>query len=189
MEATTVVELNEMLLQVAAGSRTAFERYYQSTVDRCLALATSVLGSGLWAEDCVAETYVSVWRTAPTFDPNRSSALSWLLLICRNRAIDRLRRERFQVPLSPTDDSSTSEPVGEVRFGDFIAIDRLRAGLLQLSAAQRRVIDLGYFQGLSQAEIANHTGWPLGTVKSHMRRSLNLLRQSLGDAEGQRHVG
>ena len=189
MEGAVVIELNELLLQVAKGSRAAFEHYYRRTVDRCLALATSVLVSGLWAEDCVAETYVSVWRTAPSFDPSRSSALSWLLLICRNRAIDRLRRERFQVPLSPTDDSRTTEPVSELRFGDFIAIDRLRAGLLQLSTAQRRVIDLGYFQGLSQAEIANHTGWPLGTVKSHMRRSLNLLRQSLGEVEGQRHVG
>lgn len=176
-----------LLARVAAGERAAFDAFYSATVDRCMALARSVLGNHAWAEDCVADTYVAAWRQASSFDPSRASAIGWLSMICRTRAIDRLRRERTQqgysVSLRPLDDEAEQGLDPASVFGGFLAFGKLAEALQKLSGEQRRLLEFTYFQGLSNSEIAATTGLPLGTVKSCIRRGVALLRKELLDDE------
>ncbi len=182
--------LDELLQRVGRGDRRAFDQFYARSVDRCLALACSVLGNRGWAEDCVADSYVHAWRQASAFDPARASAIGWLLMICRTRAIDRLRRERTQAGYAdPAQAPETSSAQGQDPaqvFGGLIAFGRLQQALQQLSAEQRRALEMTYFQDLSNAEIAAATGWPLGTVKSLIRRGIAVLRKELLDDEPDR---
>lgn len=176
-----------LLARVAAGERAAFDAFYSATVDRCMALARSVLGNSAWAEDCVADTYVAAWRQASSFDPARASAIGWLSMICRTRAIDRLRRERTQqgysISLRPLDDEAEQGLDPASVFGGFLAFGKLAEALQKLSDEQRRLLKFTYFQGLSNSEIAAITGLPLGTVKSCIRRGVALLRKELLDDE------
>jgi RNA polymerase sigma-70 factor, ECF subfamily len=180
-------DLDALLQRVAAGERAAFDAFYSATVDRCMALARSVLGNHAWAEDCVADSYVAAWRQAASFDPGRASAMAWLSMICRTRAIDRLRRERTQVGYSlrlrPLDDEAEQGLDPASVFGGFLAFGKLERALHRLSGEQRRLLELTYFQGLSNSEIATATGLPLGTVKSCIRRGVALLRKELLDDE------
>ena len=180
-------QLDALLGQVAKGDRRAFAEFYERTVDRCMALAVSVLGSRTWAEDCVADAYVTAWRQAATFDAARAPAIAWLFLICRTRAIDRLRREQMHLSYSvgvrqrgenvERGTESGSESV--VSFGDFVAVRQLHSALQQLSDEQRTAVELAYFQGMSHSEVAAATGWPIGTAKSYVRRALAVLRKEL----------
>ena len=184
-------QLDALLGQVANGDRRAFAEFYAQTVDRCMALAVSVLGSRTWADDCVADAYVAAWRQAANFDAARAPAIAWLLLICRTRAIDRLRREQMHVSYSvgtrlqeenvEHDIEGGSEDV--VNFGDFIAVRQLHSALQQLTGAQRTAVELAYFQGMSHSEVAAATGWPIGTTKSYVRRALAVLRKELAQHE------
>jgi len=179
--------LDALLQRVAAGERAAFDAFYTATVDRCMALARSVLGNPAWSEDCVADTYVAAWRQAANFDPARASAIGWLSMICRTRAIDRLRRERTQIgysiSLRPIDDEVEQSLDPAAQFGRFLVSGKLQKALSQLSAERRKLLELTYFQGLSNSEIAAATGLPLGTVKSGLRRSVALLRKELLEDE------
>lgn len=182
-----LLPLEVLLGQAAKGDRRAFADFYEQTVDRCMALAISVLGSRIWAEDCVADTYVAVWRQAATFDAARAPAVAWLFMICRTRAIDRLRREQLHasygvdVRQSGIDAGAGARSAddGVVSFGDFVAVRQLHRALRQLSDEQRIAVELAYFQGMSHSELAAATGWPIGTAKSYVRRALAVLRKEL----------
>jgi len=189
----TNLHLDALLGQVAKGDRRAFAQFYAQTVDRCMALAVSVLGSRIWAEDCVADAYVAAWRQAATFDAARSPAIAWLFMICRTRAIDRLRREQMHASYSvdvrrqegAVEGGASSGSEGVVSFGDFVAVRQLNSALRQLSDAQRMAVELAYFQGMSHSEVAAATGWPMGTTKSYVRRALAVLRKELVQDEDQ----
>lgn len=176
-------DLNELMQRIAHGDRAAFDAFYRQTVDYCMAIASSVLNHSGWAEDCVAEAYVTVWRQSMNFDPSRAQARSWLAMICRSRAIDRLRRERTQehpeFTANLADWTATAELDPALRFGHLLAGGKLRTALAQLDQRQRQLLELCYFQGLSNSEIAAATGLPLGTVKSGLRRSIAHLRKEL----------
>lgn len=180
-------QLDALLAEVAKGDRRAFAQFYAQTVDRCMGLAVSVLGSRVWAEDCVADAYVAAWRQAATFDAARSPAIAWLFMICRTRAIDRLRREQMHASYSVdvrrqeggTDGGNGGGGEGVLNFGDFVAVRQLHSALRQLSDEQRIAVELAYFQGMSHSEVAAATGWPIGTAKSYVRRALAVLRKEL----------
>ncbi len=179
----TVQRANTLTTQCARGDRAAFGQLYALTVDACMGMAMSVLGSRTWAEDCVADTFVAVWKTAQNFAPERADAITWIMMICRSRALDRLRRERTHENYADIhlqwSDEIVSEPEPAQVFANFLAFGQLRNALQQLSEKQRRVIALTYFHGLTQSEIAQITGWPLGTIKSYVNRSLATLRNEL----------
>jgi RNA polymerase sigma-70 factor, ECF subfamily len=189
---STNQRLDALLGQVAKGDRQAFAEFYAQTVDRCMALAVSVLGSRTWADDCVADSYVTAWRQATTFDATRAPAIAWLFMICRTRAIDRLRREQMHVSYSVDvrrqHDGLEAGADGVVSFGDFVAVRQLRSALQQLTQEQRTALDLAYFQGMSHSEVAAATGWPIGTTKSYVRRALAVLRKELIEDEDQKHA-
>jgi RNA polymerase sigma-70 factor (ECF subfamily) len=174
-------DLNALLGKIASGDQAAFRAFYEATVDRCTGVATSVLRSTVWADDCVADTYVQVWRTAGQFDSSRGHALAWLTMLCRTRAIDRLRKEQAQLITAAELIAEHRDDDMQDRFGDMQATGALKSALAQLSGEQRRALELTYFQGLSNSEIAKITGWPLGTTKSHVRRALAVLRKELLD--------
>jgi RNA polymerase sigma-70 factor (ECF subfamily) len=136
-------------------------------------------------EDVVEETFWQAWRQAARFDATRGAVQTWLLTIARSRALDRVRslRRRREEPLEGDDGETVVQQVAEGDPGqDAEASERRRivvAALSGLPAEQREALELGYFGGLSQSEIAERTGQPLGTVKTRMRLAMQKLRGQL----------
>ncbi len=148
-------------------------------------LILRVVRDGGIAEDLVQETFLRVWNRAQGFDAERGALGPWLLSIARNRAIDYLRsasgRERNAVEWEEIDHPSLYIHMER----DILASDNarvLRAALLKLAPRQREVIELAYFEGLTQTEMAERMGQPLGTVKTWVRSALKTLRDDLGMA-------
>lgn len=137
------------------------------------------------AEDLVQETFLRIWNRAQVFDAKRGALGPWLVAVARNRAIDYLRsasgRERNSLELEETDHPSLYTDMER----DLLASDKarlVRAALEKLSPRQREVIELAYFEGLTQTEMAERMGQPLGTVKTWVRTALKNLREEFGEA-------
>jgi RNA polymerase sigma-70 factor (ECF subfamily) len=136
-------------------------------------------------EDVVEETFWQAWRQASRFDPTRGAVQTWLLTIARSRALDRVRslRRRREEPLEGEDGESATQVAAPSDPGlDAEASERRRivtAALSGLPTEQREALELGYYGGLSQSEIAERTGQPLGTVKTRMRLAMQKLRSQL----------
>jgi RNA polymerase sigma-70 factor (ECF subfamily) len=135
------------------------------------------------AEDLVQETFLRVWSRVQGFDADKGSIGPWLLAVARNRAIDYLRsttgRARNSLELDATDHPALYSDMEK----DLLVSDkarRIKAAMLKLSPNQREVIELAYFEGLSQTEMAARMGQPLGTVKTWVRTALKNLRDELG---------
>jgi RNA polymerase sigma-70 factor (ECF subfamily) len=148
-------------------------------------LILRVVRDGALAEDLVQETFLRVWNRAQGFDAQRGALGPWLLAVARNRAIDYLRsasgRERNSLELEQTDHPSLYTDMER----DILASDKaraIRAALEKLSPRQREVIELAYFEGLTQTEMAERLGQPLGTVKTWVRTALKNLREEFGEA-------
>lgn len=169
---------SDLLLQWLSASRlgdqAAFRRLYDATSGRLMGLAMAMTGNRADAEDVVAECYAQAWRDAANYDAARGSVMTWLLVICRSRALDRRRRRRNTVDIdeAPAVEFETGE------LADARASERLRAGIQALTDVQRQMVSLAFFRGLTHQEIASATQLPLGTVKSHLRRALIALRDA-----------
>jgi RNA polymerase sigma-70 factor, ECF subfamily len=137
------------------------------------------------AEDLVQETFLRVWNRAQGFDAQRGSIGPWLLAVARNRAIDYLRsaggRERNALELDETDHPSLYTDMEQGLLNSDKA-RRVKTAMEKLSPNLRQVIELAYFEGLSQTEMAERMGQPLGTVKTWVRSALKSLRDQLGTA-------
>jgi RNA polymerase sigma-70 factor (ECF subfamily) len=133
------------------------------------------------------DTFWQVWRQAPRFDPQKGSATAWVLMMARSRALDAARaraRDPVQASAHSVDDE---DPFADEAAGDPLdllqAVRRdgaLHAQLAKLDPLRRQLISLAFFRGMTHDEIADHTGLPLGTVKSHFRRTLAALQSALG---------
>src|SRR5262245_8884999 len=137
------------------------------------------------AEDLVQETFLRVWNRVHGFDAQKGAIGSWLLAVARNRAIDYLRsaggRERNALEFAETDHPALfSDMERDILLSD--EARRVKAALDKLAPNQRQVIELAYFEGLSQSEMAERMGQPLGTVKTWVRAALKNLRDDLGTA-------
>jgi RNA polymerase sigma-70 factor, ECF subfamily len=148
-------------------------------------LIVRVVRDGALAEDLVQETFLRVWNRAQGFDAQRGAIGPWLLAVARNRAIDYLRsaggRERNALELEEVDHPSLYTDMER----DILASDKarmIRAALEKLAPKQREVIELAYFEGLTQTEMAERMGQPLGTVKTWVRTALKNLREEFGEA-------
>jgi len=149
------------------------------------ALIARVVRDAAIAEDLVQETFLRVWNRVHAFDAGKGGFGPWLLAVARNRAIDYLRsaggRMRNALELQETDHPALFSDFEK----DLLNADRVRrikSALERLSANQRAVIELAYFEGLSQTEMADRMGQPLGTVKTWVRTALKSLREELGMA-------
>jgi RNA polymerase sigma-70 factor (ECF subfamily) len=163
-----------LLRRLASGDHSALGEFYDRFAGLANALALRVLRDVAEAEDVVQEVFVQVWRQAARFDPSRGSPEAWLCTITRTRALDRLRRRvsrREEQGAGP--DSRSGAPPTLVALA-------VRQALDGLSADQRRALELAYYEGLTQSEIAARLGEPLGTIKTRIRTAMIRLRETLG---------
>jgi RNA polymerase sigma-70 factor (ECF subfamily) len=175
--------LRAAILGMARREEPALRTLYDATVSRVYGLALRITRTAASAEDVVAEVYHQSWRDAARFDPTRGSALTWLLTMCRSRAIDHLRR-RDEAELHEDPESLTEAPSDDARDPQnlLLAVERdgaLYSALEALTPVQRQMVALAFFRGLSHQEIADHSRIPLGTVKTHIRKALEVLRGAL----------
>ena len=167
---------------VAAKDRTSLAKLYDRHAGPMLALAHRFLHNRGDAEDLVHDVFIEVWHKAGDYKAQRSSVRSWLLLRLRSRAIDRLRslevaRKHAMVAAHlPVKDSPT--------LAQQVDSDRMKQSLGILNEAQRTIIELCYFQGLTCREAASHCKIPIGTVKSRLSAALARLRTELTPAMG-----
>jgi RNA polymerase sigma-70 factor (ECF subfamily) len=172
-----------LVQRIAAGDRDAFARFYDRYASLVFTFAMRLLRVPAEAEDLLQEVFLQVWRQAHSYQQERGSPEAWMITITRSRAIDKLRslRRRDEGAVSlPA--SSRVEEGGKVESGAPEAEARLmvQSALARLPDAQRLVMELAYFDGLTQSEIATRLGEPLGTVKTRLRAGLERLRTFLG---------
>jgi RNA polymerase sigma-70 factor (ECF subfamily) len=175
----------DLILALARRDDGALEKLYDRYSGLCLALAYRTLGERQAAEDVVQEAFLNVWRSAAAYDPKRSSARSWLVSIVRNRCIDKLRG-RAARPQLASEEEIADKPGGHDVWRDVsqsLSREEVLSALAQLPPEQRETIELAYFGGLTQVEISERMGVPLGTVKGRVRISLQRLRGLLGGLE------
>lgn len=179
-EDTTLATVDQWLRAMARGDEQALGSFYDATLSRSYALALRIVRDREAAEDVVAETYLQVWREAQRYDSTRGNALAWLLTICRSRALDYLRRlEPVEFHAEPDTLPGANVPRSDATEDLVSALQeghRVREAVAQLPPVQRQLLALAFFRGLSHQEIAEHSGLPLGTVKSHIRKAQEALR-------------
>jgi len=169
-----------LLARVARGDDDALGDLYDRFGDVAYGLAVRILRDERLAEDAVQDAFLAVWRQAPSFRPERANARTWVLTFVHRRAVDLVRREerRRTEPLAPETEPtarSTAE-VADLRRRR----EAVQRALAQLPEEQRRPIELAYYGGFSQSELAERLGEPLGTIKSRMFTGLKRLRELLG---------
>ncbi|RKH12211.1 sigma-70 family RNA polymerase sigma factor [Corallococcus sp. CA053C] len=170
----------DLLRQVALGSADAMRDVYARCSARAFAIAVRLLPTRADAEEVLQEIFLDVWRRAREFDPARGGLETWVTTIARTRSIDRLR-SLGTVSRMVEGVSQEAPPVSATPLAPDVSVAarqdqaRVRAALAQLPPEQREVVLLAYFEGLSQSEIAEKTGHPLGTVKTRARLALEKL--------------
>jgi RNA polymerase sigma factor (sigma-70 family) len=167
-------------------------RLYEATSGRVYGLVLRIVRQPSLAEEVVGDVFWQVWREAPRFDAGRGKVMAWLLAIARSRAIDALRRqERVRASEIAVDDHETLEALAADHGAHDDPLDlvgasqhdaRLHAVLAALDPLPRQLLSLAFFRGCTHEEIAEQTGIALGTVKSHIRRTLVALRSQLAPA-------
>ena len=167
---------------LSAGDPAAMELLYDRYGRLAFTLAFRVLGESGVAEDVVQESFLSIWRRRDSFDIRRGSVKTWLAAIVHHRALDKLRgrsgRSRQDVPLEGASLGETGDESFDA-VAEGLERDQVRQALATLSEDQRRTIELAYYGGLSQSEISERLGIPLGTVKGRTRQALHRLREVL----------
>jgi RNA polymerase sigma-70 factor, ECF subfamily len=180
-----------LLQQMASGDREAFKRFYDRYASLAFTFALRLLGSQSDAEDLTQEVFLQVWRQAQSYSPERGSPEAWLITMTRSRALDKLRatRRRATSPLA-SDEPTHSERGTSVAPPTQTSEAKLtvQGVLVKLPEMQRIVLELAYFAGLTQSEIAERLGEPLGTVKTRMRAGLERLRGFLEAAPPDRSL-
>jgi RNA polymerase sigma-70 factor (ECF subfamily) len=181
----------ELVIAVASGERAALASLYDRYASTLLGLGIRVLRSRRDAEDVVHDVFLEVWRRAHSYDPARASVRGWLLLMMRCRSLDRRKSAAFSLstPLDTIGHEGANgaghlaEGPSSDRAGEAIDHKRAVAALAALPDAQREVLVLGYFQGLSSSEIATELQIPIGTVKSRVAAAMRALRERMGIRE------
>lgn len=172
----------QLMARVQAGDEAALGELYDRFAATLNALAFRVLRRDGAAEEVVQEVFLHAWKRAATYDPARSSVATWLVLLTRSRAIDRLRSRKVVDRTHDhvrRDSSSHESPEGPGRVQGMDRRRRIRGELANLPDEQRQVLELAYYRGLTQREIADATGTPLGTVKTRTLLALRKLRAAL----------
>ncbi|HET7780122.1 MAG TPA: sigma-70 family RNA polymerase sigma factor [Rudaea sp.] len=180
--ATDQEHLRDLLGATARGDSSAFEQLYRSTSARLFGICLRILPQRGDAEDVLQEVFATIWRKATQYDPALASPITWLAMLARNRAIDRLRaggQERRSAPIDLAEDvaDAAPSPAAASELGDDRR--RLSACMDQLDTQRRKLIRIAFFEGATYEELAARCGSPLGTVKSWIRRGLAQLKACL----------
>jgi RNA polymerase sigma-70 factor (ECF subfamily) len=196
-----------LVREIVGGSQAALAEIYDRHVDAVYATASRLTADRQMAEEVVQETFLALWNRAELFDSRVGSLAAWLHTIARNRTVDRLRaagRRPNLIPLSAASGEDEGDgaaldrlvAAGQVIGGATVGLgpegelaatelrEVLKNALAGLPEAERTAIVLAYREELTQTEIADRLGWPLGTVKTRTRRALLRLREALGDELG-----
>jgi RNA polymerase sigma-70 factor (ECF subfamily) len=169
----------DLLTRIAQRDRGAFEMLYRRYVRSVFGLALRRLGDRGRAEDAVQETFASVWRSAGSYKPERGPAAPWLYAVARNAIVDRMRAR--DEPPGELPDTPTIEPGPAERAESSYSAWMVHRALEELPDTEREVIELAYWSGLSQSEVAEYLNIPLGTVKTRTRSGLGRLAGLLED--------
>jgi RNA polymerase sigma-70 factor (ECF subfamily) len=169
---------------VARGDEDALAELYDRVGRVAYGLALRVLRDERHAEDAVQEAFLQVWRSAASFRAERAKASTWILTLVHRRAVDLVRREERRQADPLTDDSAAGVAPEETDEAAWLRFERERvqAALKQLPDMQREALELAYYGGFSQSELAERLGVPLGTIKSRMFAGLARLRELLDDS-------
>jgi RNA polymerase sigma-70 factor (ECF subfamily) len=173
----------ELIRKIGEGDRASFAEFYDKFGGVIYATAMRVLNDPRDAEDVAQEVFVMIWEKAKMYDPSRGKPLTWAVTMTRNKSIDRLRslqrrfrlRDELEQETSASDFTTERAPVDDVEIQERGEI--LRSAVMKLSKEQREVIEMAYFSGLTQNEIADRLEEPLGTVKARIRRGMIKLRR------------
>lgn len=176
-----------LIAQMKSGDERAFTTFYDRVAPGLFSMIYAILHDQKESEDVLQESFLQMWKRTATYDASRSSLFTWAVMIARHKAIDRLRSRQRQARLSEAV-ASEAEPMATSapsdRADNALARtderERVRAALSQIGEAQREAIDLAFFGGLTQTQISERLGAPLGTVKARIRRGLLALREVLG---------
>ncbi len=178
---------------IRAGEQDALARLYDESSRLVFSLALRILGNSADAEEVTLDVYTQVWREARNFDAERGNAVTWLTMLARSRAIDRLRsrlaRTGREEPMPEYAEFEDAAPRPDEAGEADQQRRRVAKALAMLPPEQRQVIELAYYSGLSQTELAARLGQPLGTVKTRVRLGMMKLRELLAaDLAGPRQV-
>ena len=176
-------EAIELIRQLARGDRAAFGRFYDHYATLVFTFALRMLRDRAAAEDLLQEVFLQIWREASNYNSERGSPEAWIITMTRSRGIDRLRsirrRDRSFVPMEGRSGKTHDAPVESGAAASEARVT-VNSALARLPESQRKVIELAYFDGLSQTEIAEQINEPLGTVKTRIRTALQRLRELVG---------
>jgi RNA polymerase sigma-70 factor, ECF subfamily len=168
---------SDLLVRVAERDRGAFEALYHRYVRSVYGLALRRLRDRQRAEDAVQETFTAVWRSAASYKPERGPAAPWLFAVARNAIVDRMR-SRVD-PVAETPEVASGEPGPADRAESAFVAWRVHRALEALPEREREVVELAYWSGMSQSEVADYLHIPLGTVKTRTRSALSRLSDLL----------
>jgi RNA polymerase sigma-70 factor (ECF subfamily) len=180
--------LVDLLERTASGDQQALASLYDATSRFVHGLALRILRDPGAAEDITMDVYLQVFRQAARYDPGRGTSLAWLLVLTRSRAIDRLRADTQRRTRETSTETASLPPSPEAGPDEWTAgaeVQRSVGRALEaLSPEQRRAIELAYYHGLSQSQIAERLALPLGTVKTRIRTAMMRLREQLHGVRG-----
>ena len=176
--------LAALIARMAVRDERALAEFYDATLSRAYGVTLRIVRNAALAEEVVGDAYHQAWRDAARYDASRSGALTWLLMICRSRALDALRARdpaiAHEDPHALVDDADHPRDDDPLDLLTATASHRaVNDALRVLTPAPRQMIGLAFFRGLSHQEIAGQTATPHGTVKSQIRRALATLRAAL----------
>jgi len=179
----TGAELAELLRRSALGDETAFAALYDATSRRLFGLVLRIVRDHAMSEEVTQEVYLDVWRHCTRFDPERGSAISWLMTIAHRTAVDRVRaseasrrRDNAHAATHQDVEFDTTAESGQAT----LEAQRVRRALTTLTDAQRSAVELAYLGGYTHTEVARLLDLPLGTAKTRIRDGLIRLRDTLG---------
>ncbi|MCY4366875.1 MAG: sigma-70 family RNA polymerase sigma factor [Chloroflexi bacterium] len=180
-----VLEDQELLVRIAAGDKDALEAIYERYSSAVYSLARYMLRSEAVAEEATQDVFLNIWLKAASYSSSRGQPKTWIMSVAHHKIIDVIRSRRRAAAISDPKEYETLDllPSAEVATDEAVErnleAERVREALSKLPAAQQEVINLAYFGGLSQSEIAARLGQPLGTVKTRARLALQKLREEL----------
>jgi RNA polymerase sigma-70 factor (ECF subfamily) len=186
-EAATMPRVSErvsdgdLIQRVGSGDRNAFEALYRRFARPVFGLALRRLGDRGRAEDALQETFASIWRSASTYRPERGPGAPWLYAVARNAIVDR-GRSRVEIPAEPPEEQAADPGPPEQAEASWLAW-RMHLALQELPESERTLLELAYWSGLSQSEVAKFLNIPLGTVKTRTRSALARLADMLEEEE------
>lgn len=179
----------QLLPAVSDGDVAAFEQLYDRHAPILYALLLRMLASPEDAQEVLQEAFVKAWNDASRYDPSRGSELAWLISITRSRGIDRIRSRKVRGEREK--DAARDNSIRSAAVDGMAAVESVvageeqravRAALAEIPEAQRQALELAYFDGLSQSEIAGKLGVPLGTIKTRMQLGMRKMRERLRES-------